>query len=307
MMTNKQPLITALLMGLLSASNLANAGTPKPPPPPPPLTVTITDARRTDASKPELIKPEPTVYHWSQYGTTLSATIANPPEPTQETTVEGPHYTWECKNSGFAVLGGDEASSPFISDPSKELTAGENDVPVTCTVTYTVTDKDTGEVTHPSATGSIDITFFVLIPVRVIQISNINAPNSPYSGPNVWGHDQLYHLQIQDNQTPPQPYGNGAAREAFTNISYGPDPAHEKIGDDPNGGKGPSPFAAGADFTDDIGLRFKENMAADYGWNVVTLGIAYDQTFTCLEPVGHPSKPLTTFHIVNDYQTSTRN
>lgn len=275
---------------------------PSPPPPPPPPSLTVTDNNA----------PEPPAFHWNQFNTTCSATVANAPQSTTETTVTGPHYQWSCSNPspGFVVSNDDVASTSLLANPGSELTAGPNDVTVSCTATYSSTDKTTGVVTPIQVPGSTDVLFFVEKPVQVIQISNTNAPGSPYSGPNLYGHDQAYHLQVQDNHPNPQPYTNGKAREEkVTGTIYnGPAPASTAFGDystDPFGGK-PAGVWDCSDFTDYIGCSTPQNLAALYGWNVITLQIAWDQKFWCDEPTGH-NTPLNTFHIRNEYQTATRN
>ncbi len=303
-MTNNRS-IFALILCLLSLGSFAGASTPPaPPPPPPPPSLTITDAGA----------PEPPILHWSQFGTGCNATVANAPQSTTETTVTGPDYQWSCSkpNPGFEVTNNDSSDTILSSDPG-ELTAGNNDVTVFCTATYSSTDNTTGVVTAIPVSGSTDVTFFVRTPVVVVQISNMNDPGtaysgpSPYSGPNLWGHDQDYHLQVQDNQPSPQPYNNGQAHEHFVQgtIYNGPDPSGSIVGLNPNGGKGEGTWNC-SDFTDYIGFSYNKNMAAVYGWNVITLVIAWDQQFSCIES-GHNPKTLNTFHIKNDYQTATRN
>ncbi len=287
----------------------ALAATPPSPPPPPPPTLTVTDTRA----------PEPPVFHWDTFSTVCDAAVANAPQSTTETTVTGPDYQWSCSNPspGFGVTNDDSASTTLFSNPGSELTAGSNDVTVYCTATYSSTDKKTGVVTPIQVSGSTDVTFFVRKPVQVIQLSNINHTNnagdpspgtqSPYSQPGYYGHNQDYHLQMRDNQG--QVYPKGGPREEFVqgSISEGPPPADSYMHGQPNGPQGPSSSFPGtnADFIDYIGFTSKDNLAALYGWNVVTLAIQFDQKWWCDE--SPHTTPLNTFHIQNDYQTATRN
>jgi hypothetical protein len=235
--------------------------------------------------------------------------------------VTGPDYQWSCSNPspGFGVTNDDSSSTTLFSNPGNELTAGTNQVTVYCTVTYTSTDNTTGVATYISVSGSTNppVTFFVRKPTQVIQLSNINHTNgpsepfpgtqSPYSQPGYYGHEQDYHLQLQDNQG--QVYPRGGPREEFVQgtISEGPPPADSIMHGQPNGPQGASNSFLGtnADFTDYIAFTSTENLAADYGWNAVTLVIQFDQKWWCDE--SPHTTPLNTFQIRNDYQTATRN
>jgi hypothetical protein len=306
-MTNKRATFLALTMCLLSlGGGLAIASTPPPPPPPPAPTVTITD---NDANP-----VEPPVFHWNGFQTTLNTTVDNAPQSDKETTITGPDYLWSCSGPAptFIVTNSDEATTTLLSMPNGELTAGTNVVTVSVTLTYTSTNKKTGVVTPISFPGSTDVKFFVRVPVTVKEISHKDVTNSPYNGPKLWGHDTLYHLQVQDNQLSPQPYTNGTVREekVIGTIHNGPSPASTAFGGatnstDPFGGK-PAGVWSCPDIYDDIGCNTPKNLAATYGWTATTLQIAWDQKFWCDEATGHTT-PLNTFHIENDYQTDTRN
>ena len=307
-MTNKRVPFTALMMCLLLlTSTFAVAGTPPPPPPPPSVTV----ADSTPNHSP--------ITHWDQFLTGLNATIANPPVATDETTVNGPHFQWSCSNNPQFQMGVSDSSSDILaSDPTLELAANDNNITVTCVVTWNVTDTKTNVVTPVTCSGSTNVTFFVKKPVQVIQLSNINHTNranepfpgvqSPYSQPGYYGHIQDYHLRLLDNQG--QVYPKGSRREEFVqgSISEGPPPADDYMHGQPNGAAGLSSSFPGtnADFIDYIGFTSTNNLAALYGWNVTTLVIQFDQKWWCDEPTSHTT-PLNTFHVQNDYQRATRN
>ena len=95
-MINKRVTVIALTayMVLLGVS-FATASTPPPPLPP---KVIVTDNTF----------PEPPCFHWDGFTTALTASVTNPPQSDQETTITGPRYHWNCSGPapGFIVANG---------------------------------------------------------------------------------------------------------------------------------------------------------------------------------------------------------
>lgn len=202
------PLVLSTLCLLLLGGSLAVASTPPPPPPPP--SVTVADSTL----------PEPPITHWDQFVTGLNATVANPPVPTDETTVDGPHFQWSCSNNPqFHMDVNDSPSDILTSDPALELSAGNNDITVTCVVTWNVTDTKTNVVTPVTCSGSTDVVFFVRVP-RKMQATF--RRNDKLIGPPVWGHDTFYDMTLLDNQAMPKAYTKGTVSEVFSNVQYNP-------------------------------------------------------------------------------------
>lgn len=286
MMTNK-PLITALLISLLSASNLANAGTPKPPPPPPPPTVTVTDGGAPEANR----------LHLTLFQTVLYAVVNNEPVSTTETTIDGPTYVWSCSGPlpGYNTTNDDSPSTTLTSTAYRELAAGSNDVTVTCTVTYNSTDNATGKTTPLVFSGSTDVTFFVRVPTRVkaTLLSNVK-----YGPPNdsFWGHETTYDLYLYDNQVMPQLYGNGTLSESFSNVQLNPAYAYNLQHSHPPAPGTPVPNGATPHTTDgnrSLNGDWTNPPTQDTG--DTTLWYQFDQLFTCFESApGYAKDPWDT-------------
>lgn len=187
-------------------------------PPPPTLTVTDNGANPT----------EPPIIHWSQFSTNCSASVANAPQSTQETTITGPDYQWSCSNSspGYSVTQTNASSTTLTSASGLELTAGGNTVTVYCTATYSSTDNKTGTVTPVTVSGSTDVKFFVRVPVRMQAIFTVNYKDL---GPPYWGHETHYAVELLDNQARPQAYTDGTVSEVFTNVQCNPNYAYDLI------------------------------------------------------------------------------
>lgn len=286
MMTNK-PLITALLISLLSASNLANAGTPKPPPSPPSPTVTVTDQGAEEANR----------LHLTQFQTVLLATVDNEPVSTQETTISDLEYTWSCSDTlpGYFTTNDGSPSTNLTSASHKPLVAGNNDVKVTCTVTYNSIDNATGKTNPESFSGSTDVTFFVLIPKRVkaTLLSNVKygPPNNSF-----WGHETTYDLYLYDNQVMPQLYGHGLLSESFSNTQLNPAYAYNLQHTNPPAPGTPVPNGATPHTTDgnrSVNEDWKNPPTQDTG--DTTLWYQFDQLFTCFESApGYAKNPWDT-------------
>jgi len=203
-----------LLVFVLACATGVGAATPPPQPPPP--TVTITD--NFGSSHGNFIR-------WDRFSTDLSAAIQNPPQTTQETTITGPTYNWAVVSQNpssptFSIVdsgnGNATLQSPIASKSVCFVAGGGTyDVKVNCTITYTSTDNKTGVATPLgfSSQTPLDVTFFVRIPYNVV--ANGNVQHSVY--PNNTGHQDIYSLQLQDNEATPQAYGNGLIHETFSN------------------------------------------------------------------------------------------
>ena len=247
-MTNNRSIFFALILCLLSLGSLAAASTP--PPAPPPTTVTISDS----------FAPHSAYIRWDQFSTDLSASVANPPQSTTETTITGPTYSWAVVSQNpssptFSIVdsgnGNATLQSPIASKSVCFVAGGGTyDVKVNCTITYTSTDNKTGVATPLSfsADPPLDVTFFVRVPVEAWEtaarsIDNLNGDKittSSYSGP-AWGFISTYPFEVLDNQSPRQPSGNGVVQESFSSVS----PA----GTLPNGADGGDAWSLNSDGT----------------------------------------------------------
>jgi len=219
-MMNKRATLTAWMVCLFSTlGSLTLASTPPPPPPPP--KVTVTDNFGSHGA----------YLRWEQFSTDLSASLANPPQSDQETTITGPTYSWAVVSQSpssptFNITDSGNGNATLQSPtPSKNICfvagGGTYDVTVNCTITYTSTDNKTGAATPLSyyADPPLDVTFFVRVPYNVVK--NGAKTNTLYYTPqnSLAGHLDVYLLQIMDNQPAPSGYGNGIPRETFTNGS----------------------------------------------------------------------------------------
>lgn len=170
---------------------------------------------------------------WDQFSTDLTATIHNPPVSTTETTITGPTYAWSINGQNPSspafpapIDSGNGNATVKSPTPSKSVCfiagGGTYDINVKCVVTYISTDNKTGQPTPIAKSGTTDVTFFVRVPVIVVETAartiddyngqHVDTPN--YHGP-IWGFVSRYPLQCKDNQMPAQPYGNGLLRESF--------------------------------------------------------------------------------------------
>jgi|GEM_PF-1807507 len=226
-MMNKRATLTAWMVCLFSTlGSLTLASTPPPPPPPP--KVTVTDNFGSHGA----------YLRWEQFSTDLSASLANPPQSDQETTITGPTYSWAVVSQSpssptFNIIDSGNGNATLQSPtPSKSVCfvagGGTYHVTVNCTITYTSTDNKTGVATPLSyyADPPLDVTFFVRVPVKVIETSARNLVDAAganyrigtYSGP-IWGFLSSYPFELLDNQLPRQPYGNGVLQESFSSVN----------------------------------------------------------------------------------------
>ena len=215
-MTNKRLALIALTICLLSlGSGLAIAS-------PPPTVVTVSDNFGPNHG---------TYLRWDRFSTDLSASIANPPQSSAETTISGPTYQWNVVSQSpssptFAIIDSGNGNATLQSPiPSKSVCfvagGGAYNVAVNCTFTYTSTDNKTGAATplSYSANPPLNVTFFVRVPSNVVK-DGAKTNTLYYTSQNSFaGHEDVYPLQIMDNQPTPSGYGNGIPRETFTNGS----------------------------------------------------------------------------------------
>ncbi|MGI4791443.1 MAG: hypothetical protein ACRYFS_21655 [Janthinobacterium lividum] len=225
-MTNKRSTFFALMICLFLLMDVFAAAST--PPPPPPTVVTVTDS----------FAPHGAYLRWEQFSTDLSASITNPPQSTTETTITGPTYQWNIVSQSpsspiFAIIDSGNGNATLQSPtPSKSVCfiagGGTYNVYVNCTITYTSTNNTTGATTplSYSANPSLDVTFFVRVPVLVEETSARNIVDAAgnyyhignYNGP-IWGFISNYSFELLDNQSPRQPYGNGVLQESFSSVS----------------------------------------------------------------------------------------
>ncbi len=227
--------------------------------------------------------------HWQQFSTTLSAS-ADTPEPQAETTITGPIYRWSG-GSGAVHRNSDTGQQIGLeSTLGNELPAGPNTVNVQCEATFTRT-KDGQTLSPIVLTGSFSVNFFSRVPKKVVEITRYPSPGSPYLGPNDWGQETSFDLQLRDNQSDAKPYGFADIRESFLPPFTGDD-------DKPNGDRGPYTWyvlSAGhnnpngsnivdGNFSDHNGVTSPADFRnSPYNWpeNRVTNG--FDQGWTCFE------------------------
>lgn len=259
--------------------------------------------------------------HWEGFSTTLSASVNYPPPPISETKIVGPTFIWSGETSQIQRSSnqGQTISLQSVFPPTAALPAGDNNITINCSATYTRNNSDDQPIEQISVpASSITVKFWSRVPAFVKQIektpgklsdvividplSGQEDQPSPFYGPSWWGHADRYHLQIQDNQPSPLPYGYGKAHEEFVNVS----PADFK----PNGDKGPDTWPVGSDFTDIIGVNIHSNTDPNIPFG--TLVDEFDQLWHCMEskpPYPSPydkDTPLNTHHVKNYFYSSTR-
>jgi len=233
------------------------------------------------------------INHWDKFSTTLSVRVDNPPKPNDEIQVTGPIYTWSGGTVAIPLTSthGQSTGLQGVSAPTLPLPEGGYPIEVDCTATYTQTWTDrrkTDRLDPINVSGTIYVEFLVLVPKKVKEIKHypgqlsyftgdpLDTQTSPFRGPLFWGQLTDYDLQIQDNQSTPQPYPYGKAREEFQNVTG--------LGTSPNA-SGPSTWPVGSDFTDHNGGKF--NTDPKLPANYVTFD--FDQYWHCIE--AKPSNP----------------
>ena len=249
--------------------------------------------------------PETPIIRWLQFATTVSASVDNPPQSTQETTITGPNYSWAIvsqspSNPTFTVAQSNNPSTTVTSPvptSSVFLSGGRYTVTVSCTVTYTSTDNKTGAQTPVQYSGTGIVGFLVRIPYNVVKNGakvSMGVPSGDV------GHDDAYPLRLMDNQPTPQPYTNGLLHETFSNVVDGNGhpmsssllnsggPATWGLAAD-SSGYATGPGSTTSDITDYWSDVFTQAAYNQSGANGNTVLDNFDQPWYCLELL--PSDP----------------
>jgi len=209
--------ILFLLGATLSSVALSHAQTPTPAP-----TLTVTD---------QLVPGSPadhgTYSHWAQFSTTLSASVSNPPQSDDETTISGPTYQWTGGDS-VAVLTATTSQTTGLQTPSKpvtELPPGQHSPSVSCTATYTRTDKkDATKTSTSTVSGSLTVKFYSTKPVSLkslesdpVRGSKVAETYADEGYPSRYEYRQYaqYSFAVLDNQPTAHYYSNGEVHEKF--------------------------------------------------------------------------------------------
>lgn len=158
----------------------------------------------------------PEITRFTGFGKSLTASVIDPPKDTEEATISGPKYQWSGGGSGTSLAPPlDKADVFWRSDfPRNYGGGGQKNVGVSCTATYTSTDKKTGVQTPIPVSGNTSLQFFVLVPDHVEVIYGVAnssliivvdghgyASTSPrYNENGVWGSLDDWHLWVKDNK-----------------------------------------------------------------------------------------------------------
>ena len=180
------------------------------------LTVSITDNLQT--SRVGSVAQHDPIGHWETFSTTLTARVNGAPQPTSETTIVGPVYTWSGGTSQIQRSSnhGETITLQSVFPPTAPLPAGQNNIAISCSATYTRNNSaGTPIETIPVPATTLTVRFWSRVPKKVKEISRYSAPGSPYFGSPGWGQETDFDLQVQDNQSTPQPYGFGKVKEEF--------------------------------------------------------------------------------------------
>lgn len=254
--------------------------------------VTITDT----------FAPHSPYLRWEQFSTDLSASVANPPQSTTETTITGPTYVWSCgsPSPGFTIVGSGNSGSATLDSAtpsiSVSLTAGPYSVTVYCTVTYTSTNNASGVATPIPYSGSTNVIFFVRAPELVEETGPRQLTSFPNAQvPDQWGNISVYPFELLDNQTPSaQSYGNGLLHENFSGenpSTWSPNgpggPAYWSLTEDIHG-NGDGTGSPTDTWTDNNGVLFTVDPVP---FNENIFEGSFNQNWTCLEATPPYSSP----------------
>jgi len=171
----------------------------------------------------------PAITRFKGFSTNLTATVTDPPKDTAEATISGPIYKWSGGGSGLSLPSPTpNTATVTISSGSQPNYGGggQKTVPFNCVAVYTSTDKKTNVQTPISISGPAkNVLLFIRVPVGV----RCTDADPVYGkivfvepGPNSYGHDVLYALEVYDNQN--NAYTDGEVNEKFS--SYTANPAY---------------------------------------------------------------------------------
>lgn len=171
----------------------------------------------------------PAITRFKEFSTNLTATVTDPPKDTAEATISGPIYKWSGGGSGLSLPSPTPNTATVTissgSQPNYDG-GGQKTVPFNCVAVYTSTDKKTNVQTPISISGPAkNVLLFIRVPKSIRCVD----PDPRYgrivtvlSGPNSYGHEVVYTLEIDDNQDNPQMYADGGVTEKFSSYTANP-------------------------------------------------------------------------------------